>query len=699
MGQPRQLITVLEYLFHFMFNIPNQQDKRFTVTNTSDVSGNIWFTKNINFDEDGYIKLSSRSVAIQTEVDDTDFDMPTAFGRTAISSFLVATADKPWVLNYTTQGLTSQEDLDTGTPGALSFNSSGTWWQNRWYVTRANALYYKSGSTWTNAYSTSFTSDVYHPIEVFRNRQTLLIGNGNEVKQINTSHSVSTLAQLTIPADYEVLSIKYSNNKVGIITKLSATASEQNQEAYFFVWDGVSSSASQGFPVGSDSIVQMAAYKSSWVILTRTGQILFFNGGGFTELTVLPYYASGALLGDSANKLSAGDPMQVEGDVIYINLNNDLSNFGKYQEVYMENFPSGVLCYDPKVGLYHRYGASISRLRTAYVAQADVNTTTGLLTASSAVVPETGNPVIYTHNASSLIGGLNTGTIYYVIRVTTSSFKLATTKQNAVDGVWVVPTSQGDTFNYFSFLDVKDYGISYSNGRTGATGLVTYASDVADHLIFGGEYWDYNSSAFNGVACITVPYFPNIGYFVTPKLESGNIEDTYKKGFIKYRPLDTGDSITVKIKMDEYLDVPITTPQRSNSSTIGNWTSSTTFTTTASLGRIKELVDNGVEIECEITAGGGAGQMSKITSITGTSTFTVTLEDAIDGASSGNICSFIMNNWKTLETITSSHPKNWKEFTIGRTAHKSVKLKVILKGVNVTVEQLKVVNESHIEAK
>jgi len=681
-----------------MFNIPNT-DKKFTITNTSDVSGNIWFTKNINFDEDGYIKLSSRSVAIQTEVDDTDFDMPTAFGRTSISSFLVATADKPWVLNYTIQGLTSQEDLDTGTPGSMSFNSSGTWWQNRWYVTTNGALYYKSGSTWTNAYSTSFTSGVCHPIEVFRNRQTLVIGNGNEVKQINTSHSVSTLAQLTIPADYEVLNIKYSNNKVGIITKLSATASEQNQEAYFFVWDGVSSSASQGFPVGSDSIVQLAAYKSSWVILTRTGQILFFNGGGFTELTVLPYYASGSLPGDSANKLSAGDPMQVEGDVIYINLNNNLSRFGKYQETYMENFPCGILCYDPKVGLYHRYGASISRLRTTYVAQADVNTTTGLFTAVHSIIPETGNPAVYTYDPSNLIGGITTGTIYYVIRVTTNSFKLATTKQNAIDGVWIVPTSQGTTFNYFSFLDVKDYGISFADLRTGAIGMVSYASDVADHLIFGGEYWDYNSTNPNGVACITVPYFPNIGYFVTPKLESGNIEDSYKKGFIKYRPLDEGDSITIKIKTDELLNVPVSSPQKNNNGTIGNWTSATTFTTTASIAHIKTLVDAGTEIECEITAGGGAGQMSKITSITGTSTFTVTLADSLDGAASGSVCGFIMNNWKTLEVITSAHPKNWKEFTIGRVGLKSVKLKVILKGVGVTVEQLKVVNEAHIEAK
>jgi len=680
-----------------MFKIPSSE-KKFTITNTSDVSGNIWYTKNINFDEDGYIKLSSRSVALQTEVDDTDFDVPTGFGRTSISSFLVATADKPWILNYTTSGgVTSQEDTDTGTPGGLSFNSHGTWWQNRWYVTRTDALYYKSGSTWTST-GVSLTSGVPHPIEIFRNKTTLVIGNGNEVKQINTSHATSTFAQLTLPSDYEVVSIKYSNNKVGIITKLSSTASEQNQEAYFFVWDGTSSAASQGFPVGSDSIISVASYKSSWVILTRTGQLLFFNGGGFTELTSLPYYFSGSIPGDSANRIGIGDPMHVEGDVIYINMNNDMSTFGKYQEVYMENFPAGILCYDPKVGLYHRYGPSISRLSTAYVAQTDVNTTTGLFTASSAVVPETGNPVIYTYDPSNLIGGLNTGVVYYVIRVTTSSFKLATTKQNAVDGVWITPTSQGATFNRFSFLNVKDYGISYVDLRVGAISQVTYSSDVADHLIFGGEYWDYNSVTPNGVACLTVPYFKNIGYFVTPKLESPNIEEVFQKLFIKYKPLDTDDRIIIKYKDVDLIDVPVTSPQRNNGGTVGNWTSSTTFTTTASISHIKTLVDAGTEIECEFLAGAGAGQMSKITSITGTSTFTVTLDDEIDGAASGSICAFMMNNWKTLGTLTSADTKGWEQYGLA-TSSKAVKIKVILEGVGVTVEELRVINDVSIPSK
>lgn len=678
-----------------MFRIPEFTSKKFTITNTSDNSGNIAYTKSINFDYDGYIKLSSRCVALQTEVDDTDFDIPTSFGRTSISSFLTSTADEPWILNYTTTGLTSQEDTDTSAPDDLGFGSWGTWWQNRWYVGANGALYYKSGSTWTNAYSTSFTSGVSRPIEVFRNRQTLCIANGNEVKQINTSHAVSTLAQLTIPADYEVVGLKYSNNKMGIITKLSSTASEQNQEAFFFVWDGVSSSAGSGFPVGSDSIISMSPYKSSWVILTRTGQLLFYNGGGFTELAQLPYYSTGAIPGDSANKISVGDSMQAEGDVVYINMDNDLSTFGKYQEVYLENFPAGILCYDPKVGLYNRYSPSISRIKTTSVNQANVDTTTGLFTANDAVIPATGNPIIYTYNASTLITGLTTGTVYYVIKVTTSSFKLATTKQNAIDGIWITPTGQGDTVNYFSVLDVKDYGLSFLDLRVGAIGMVSYASDVMDHLIFGGEYWDYNSTTPNGVACATVPYFPNIGYFVTSKLESQNIEDKFIKLYIKYKPLDTNDSIIIKYKDEEFVGVPASSPQRNNGNTVGNWTSSTTFTTIASIGHIKTLVDAGYAMECEILAGGGAGQMSQITSITGTSTFTVTLADELDGAVSGSICAFIINNWKPLGTVTSTDTEGYKEFPFATTS-KAVKIKVILKGVGVTVEELQVVNKTHL---
>jgi len=57
------------------FIIPTTE-KVFSITNKSDVGGNIWYTKNITFDKKGYIKLSTRTASLQSELEDSDFDIP-----------------------------------------------------------------------------------------------------------------------------------------------------------------------------------------------------------------------------------------------------------------------------------------------------------------------------------------------------------------------------------------------------------------------------------------------------------------------------------------------------------------------------------------------------------------------------------------------------------------------------------------------
>ena len=685
-----------------MLKIPTQ-DNRFIQSGKSDLLGNIHYTKNINFNESGYAKLSSRSVAIQSEKDDSNFDLPISYGRSSIG-WNVVTADKPWYFGLINSAFASQQDADTAAP-QMSFDSWGTWWQNKWHAIKDNlttaSLFSKTTTVWTERF-TSITSGYAHPIEVLRNSNTLCIGNGNAVIQINTSWVVSTLSQLSIPADFEVIDIKYSNGKLGVATKLSDSASSQNQEAYFFVWDGTSAQANQGFPVGSDAILGITAYKSSWVILTRKGELLYYTGGGFQILETLPYYYVSAILGDSANRVAHGNTLQVEGDLIYINASNGFNALGKRKEVYLENYPSGILCYDPKVGIYHRYSPSISLLKQGTVTSGNVNTTTGIFTVSSAVVPVTGGQVMLIFDQATPIGGLKAGIAYYVIRVTTSSFKIATTRQNAIDGVYLTPTSTGVASNTFVFLDLKDYGASLCQNRVGGIGVVESNTQLYDHLLFGGEYEDYATTNNYATTCMTVPQFPNKGYLVSSKFISQNIQDEYPKLYIKYRPLKTSDSIVIKYKDKDVLGLPVTTPQIPNLY-ICTWTSDTTFTTQADIEDAYTFMQtSGNELECEIINGAGAGSMPQVTSIaydSGTTTYTVTLADSVEGAANTYYCNVILNNWKLLKTInnnssiTSSDTEGYMELPIN-TKSKWIKVKTILNGVETTLEELQLINSN-----
>lgn len=678
-----------------MYKIPDTT-KKFTIENASDVKGNIWYTKNINFSEEGYIKLSARAVSLQSEKDDTDFDIPLSFGRTATGSFLGVTADTPWVINMDSSfGLTVQQDTDTGVT-AGTFDSWGRWWQNRWYQSTDTGLYYKSGSTWTNTGMTSTTTGKVHPIEVFGNKQTLCVGNGNSVRQINTSHATSTLAQLTIPADYEVIGLSYSKNQMAVATKLSDTAVEQNQEAMLFIWDGNSSEASAGYACGSDQILSIIPYKSSWVIKTRSGRNLYFNGGGFEELSRYPFFSSDLSLGDSRNRIDHGDSMQVTGDLLYLNTSNNLNSFGNKEEVYIENNPAGVWCHDPRVGTYQRYSPSISKLSTGSVLTGGVNTTTGIITLTAGSVPPTGNQVMQLYNLQDKIGGIAPSMIYYVIRATTTQFKLATTRQNAIDGQFITLTAQAAGTSYFAFLDHVDYGLTLCQNRIGGIGLVSKSTRLYENLVFGGEYEDFAASAVYAHVNATVPLFENRGYFVTTKMQSPNIKDTIQKVWIKYRPLKIGDKIILKYKDKEYLGLPVTTPQVSS---ICTWTSTTTFTTQADFSEAKTNFDAGVELECEVTNGAGAGSIEKITNITfASTTYTITLENEVFGVLSTNVCNVIINNWKYLGDITSTDTEGVKEFPIANNS-KFLLLKCELRGYNTTVEELQVINDVFIPSK
>jgi hypothetical protein len=669
--------------------------KKFTITNTSDMKGNIWYTKNVNFDEEGYIKLSSRVVSLQSEEDDSDFDIPLSYGRVASGSFLVATADAPWSISADqSTGLIVAQDADSGVPtgGTLAtFDAWGCWWQNRWYMSTATALYYKTSSTWTDASITATTSGKVHPIAVFVNKQTLCIGNGNAVVQIATNHATGTLPQLSIPADYEVVALSYVTNRMGIATKLSDSAIEQNQEAMFFVWDGASSSANAGYPVGSDQILGVVAYKSSWAVLTRNGRLLYFNGGGFDELASFPFYSQGLSLGGSQNRIAYGDVMIVEGDVIYLNISNNFNKFNKREEIYIENNPAGIWCYEPKVGLYHRYAPSISTFRTSVVTNTNVNTTNNILTATSAVVPETGNPCVQIYNSSDKIGGLTPGVIYYVIRVTSTEFKLATTRQNAIDNQPIDITAQAAGSSYFAFMNLIDFGLTLAPNRVGGIGIVSKATNLYDHLVFGGEYEDYNSSTIYAHGLMTVPQFENRGYFLTVRMNSQNIEDVVQKIFIKYRPLGTGDSIILKYKDMDKLGIPVTTPQIAQNPQC-TWTSTTTFTTTNDLSDALTQFNNGVELECEVINGSGAGCMEQITGLTeNAGTYTVTLQNEVIGVAVGYVSNVIINNYKYIGTVTSE--VGWQEFPINSTS-KYIMIKCELRGVNITVEELQVVSDT-----
>lgn len=673
-----------------MIKIPQQS--KFSQTNKSDLFGNIYYTKGINFNELGYLKQSSRAVSIYNTQISSDFLTPTTLARASEGGFSIVTQKYLYNLALV-DGLSSfVKDTTSGFP-TLDGTSYGKYWINRLHVTNNTKMYYVDTSgfpiiTWTDS-GITLTTGKPHPMAVFEKAGTFMVANGNLIQQLNTSYSVASLAQLTIPSDYEIVGIEYNNNMLGIATRFSSTVAGQNKEAKLFIWDGSASSANASYACGSDSIIAIKAYKSSFVILTRTGELKYFNGGGFETIATFPCYNNDVVWGDFTNKIGFGDMLEVEGDLIYINVNSSVTT--NKLDNYIESMPGGIWCYDPEVGLYHTKSPSVSQMSILYVAQADVNTTEDRLTITnvfsypvSPTIPETGNPVKVT---SSTIGGLDYNKIYYIIKTSSTSFKLALTKEDAENFNAVDLTSQGGGASTFMVLDIKDYGQaqSYRPGGVALMGLMRY---TYDGLIFGSEIADTNSATNYPHLNLSVAGFRNINYFVTGKVPSQNVEDNIQKLYLKYRPLKESDSIIVKYKNKDELDIP-----ELASCTV---TSSTVLTTTSKIPRSYEYTE---ELECEIISGSGAGQMSKIASITENSgTYTITLEESLDGLVASDVCTIKIDNWTELETITGDSSVNWTEIAVAKNS-KWTKFKIVLDGSDITIEELLIINSPQLQAK
>lgn len=673
-----------------MIRIP--QNKTFTQSNNQ-YFGDIFYSKNIDLDEEGKIKLSPRAVLLRTEEGASAFNIPLAIGVRNSGQFFIATAENPWTATINDGGGITDgrdEDNDADSPPNLTTDSHGVWWQGRWYTTEDDDLYYKTASNgnWTDVnISAAMTSGVRHPLCVFRNKNSLAIGNGNQVLLYNTSHSLTVT--LTIPSDFEVTSLAYNNNRLAIGTKPSVDAAGQNGEAFLFLWDGAGTTANAGFAVGSNFIYDVAPYQSSFVVLTQSGTILYFNGGGFTELPNLPVFFTQRTWGDNSTGQCIGDVLYPETNVVHMNINGSTERFGRKGEEYLHNSPGGIWTLDPRLGLYHRISPSISPVSRLTVQTSGVNTTTDVLTVSAGTIPTTGSPMKYVHNDSDKIGGLSIGQVYYCIKIDASTFKLATSKANADLGTAIDLTAAAAGDSYFLAFEFKDYGQSY-NTQSGGMAMSEQVDLALDNFIFGGFYLDANSTTSYAGLCFTARGFTNIGYIVTSKAFSRNVMDAWQKVYIKHNRLRSGESIQVKYQTKELPDLPVTTPQHGAHCT---WTDANTFTTTADLSEAKTYLDAGVALECEIIGGAGAGQMSQITSITfSTGTYTVNLDDNLEGITASDICDVKIENWDVTNTASDTDT-DYTVFSFG-TKSPAIRLKVIMKGVDVAIEEMQLINSA-----
>ena len=664
-------------------------------TNTSDKGGDIYYSKNINLDEKGYLKLSPRMVAAFDDARNSDFGIPLAIGESSAGGFQVATssnANFSGTIDIVSNTWTEASGANEPT---LTPDSHGVWFQGLWHASTDTAVLSRpatGGATqaWTSRI-TSLSSGKNHFLETFNAKVNLCVANGNTVKAYDDSYS--NTATVTIPSDYEVTGLAYNNSKMAIATHMNNDGTEgQDSEARLFIWDGLGTEATKDAGVGSDTIMGVCAYKASFAILTRKGEFLYWNGGGFTKLGSLPIeVVENEWSGRTTNTTQGIIPMKADGDLIYINLQADIINYGRKGFVQIQNFPAGTWCLDPKIGAYHRWSPSISDALAEFIGDASINITTDTLTTSVVTVPETGNILRVTQNDVELVG-VTINTDYFIIKVDDNNFKLALTKEKALLGISIDLTGKGTGSIACWFYDLIDYGQTYTTAA-GDIGLLGDTTTVYTKIITGARLRNTSLNTKDTIS-IAVPFLENRGYFITTKIFSSDITDMNEELIVKFRPLKSNDSIIVKQKTRDVEGLPIYSSNKQ-----ADWLGQNIFKTTQDLSEAQTLFDNGEDLEVEFIAGAGAGVLVKVSAINSSSgTYSVELEEDVLGASSGLKSEFIIDNWKLLETITSTDNDAGYKSVKPMNAHKWAQFKIELRGSDVTIEELELTKTPHLKS-
>lgn len=665
-----------------MIKLPN--NKRWKTDYSSDCFGSIVAGQNLDFDREGYLSLAPRAVNIYNQDSDAGFSYPFAieyFANSTADGYLVLTRGGAY--NVVISSGVAVTEIATDSTFANAFPDLVIWQGLAVFSAHTGTTVQSwDGASFTSRI-TGLTSTKPIPLCVFENKNQLAVGNGNTVKTYNSSWSLQVTC--TLPADYEVISIRWEENKVFI-----GTRNIHGGEGKIFVWNGAGTEAQAGYGVGCARVYSLCRYKAGIVAIVNSGQILRWNGGGFEPLkdaygveANFPVWYEDRLWQDEDSGVARiGKVFDrgsiADGDIIYINVSSSVAS--NESDTLLKNFPSGIWVFDPKVGLYHKALTCSDLWQTVAVS----SVASSVLTLASAVHTETGEP-IFINNVGSLTG-ITADYTYYAIKVTTSTFKLALSPADALAGDFI---TLGGSAGSAEVVVAKNRQIGNVNDfYAGAVGLVS-PLDVPDTIInspiiWGGVPFKLGDVDANYFSLNILSQANNVGYFVTPKIYSDQVEDVWQRLVTKLGSLNLDtDKIVVKYRTKERFGMPSRPSQ-------GTYTSSTVLG-----GTINTYQQAAVGDEVVITKGYGAGRSAHITAINGAE---LTIDEATPNVSGAEEVEFYVTDFKKLLVITNTTPRVGDGFikqAMTDAQSSWVQFKVELRGRGVAVEELQIINQTH----
>jgi hypothetical protein len=284
----------------------------------------------------------------------------------------------------------------------------------------------------------------------------------------------------------------------------------------------------------------------------------------------------------------------------------------------------------------------------------------------------------------------------------------ATTK--LMSGIWVYDPAVGFYNKYTPSASTSttntDFGQMALEDGAGAIAPVAYdpstasplTSSSAGTLLYGAKL--HSASATNYFTLGSVTTGENRGYFTTSRIESENLQDSWRYVWVKFEEFENAtDAIIFRYKTRDRTGMPFSTASNVT------WTSNTTFTSTDTGFANVEVGD-----DVTVMTGDGAGSIANITTISyANPTYTVTLDEAITAVANADVGKVIVNTYHKLTPTVSTATidgvevfERYAKISIPTTnatdsqpaPSEWIELKVELRGEKIRISELAVLSET-----
>lgn len=358
-----------------MFRVPNKE-KKFAQLNQGDALGNVFSTKNIDFNSNrGRIGVSPR---LKVAVKDND----SAISNMGVPLAIVAHDTGSGIQYYAACGIgaalangtgtilkSDDADFDSdwdndaiaSTPTDVSAaHSDMVEWKQKLYVTtfsttsKMKELFTSWNATYHTTASITFKTNggLKNLCVGFNNN--LYFTDDDEVNFVNTSDvaTQSGAGTLNFLGLYRPIWIRSSSNRLWI--GLMSFDAAEGSRGYVAEWDGVGTAANRLYDMNVPSVLSCTILNDVPYIIDAYGVLKKYVGYGFQEVARLPVANQAIEMPGIYEDLTNVRWIHQRGmDVVDGKINivvNNLVSTG----VYVEDMPSGVWEYDEEIGLYHK---------------------------------------------------------------------------------------------------------------------------------------------------------------------------------------------------------------------------------------------------------------------------------------------------------------------------------------------------------